>query len=535
MKTNAHSTMNAMSSPPSSPSTPVTKGSLALDRPDPERSAQDEPGLRVSLLRWLVSVANADGDLNLAEFRAICALAEEGGSAHELMTVLRAAEHPQPAELTLRGVKDAASQLDANARRQLLLRAMPVLRLQWDAADGWATALADALQTNRLTTSEMDSFATGAQPAAMLSYLTRPIRTLTGRASRSAAIDLFRMTGDSSLTALLGSYASGDTSLAEMKVAMQGIVTRLNDQFAVVETHLHDPAPDTEQARRDLDAAEKLFHQIGQRLAMVEARILADRTQFNEDFDEMIHDAGNAVELEMLDRLKTDDWTLTKVWDSMGRSTFAKELERRVDRLARRHERQLGLMKDDLRLFQDEYRLAQATVLQRTHHTKLSSLMPTLRASTRALNATESAADVTLVGGVVAGIGTGAAIYALGVAAVLPVIAPIAPFAGGALLVAGAVKWMMDGPGRMGQEVRDKRKAFEQALGDRLTTMRESYFAQLDQAGQEFLVTARVLARPLLLEAQARLQLQALEKKVAAQLLRRDRRAVDQLSQQLKD
>jgi hypothetical protein len=237
----------------------------------------------------------------------------------------------------------------------------------------------------------------------------------------------------------------------------------------------------------------------------------------------------------MLDRLKTDDWTLKKVWDSMGRSTFAKELERRVDRIARRHERQLQLMKEDLRLFQQEYRLVQAQVLARTHHTKLSSLMPGLRAGTRILNATEDIANVTLASGVLAGIGTGAAIYALGAAVVLPVIAPIAPFAGAAVVVAGAFKWMMDKPARKGEEVRDKRLALEQALRERLSEMRTSYFAQLDQTGQEFLATARVLARPVLLEAQARRELVAIERRVGESVLRRHREAANALLGQIEN
>jgi type II secretory pathway component PulJ len=81
--------------------------------------------------------------------------------------------------------------------------------------------------------------------------------------------------------------------------------------------------------------------------------------------------------------------------------------------------------------------------------------------------------------------------------------------------------------------VRDKRQALEQALRERLSEMRTSYFEQLDRTGQEFLATARILARPVLLEAQARRELAAVERRVAESVLRRNRQAVGALRGQL--
>jgi hypothetical protein len=530
--------MPAMPKPPHPPAAVSTAPTLVLDRPDLERSVRDEPGFRLHLLRWLVAVASADGYINLAEYQVIHALAEECDSALELATALRVIEQPVSTDAALAALREAAAPLDGATRRHVLDRAMPLLRLQGAQALPLASALADALDLSlspddRATCGDV----AGASPltTSLTTALTNPLRTLQGRSLRAAAVEAFRMTGDSQLSTVVHRYAAGDASLQDMRTGVATALKAVDRQCVEFEQRLRELSVDEAGLQGALDSAEQLFQQIGQRLAIVEARIQADKLQFEEEFEEVIHDAGNAVELEMLDRLKTDDWTLKKVWDSMGRSTFAKELERRVDRIARRHERQLQLMKEDLRLFQQEYRLVQAQVLARTHHTKLSSLMPGLRAGTRILNATEDIANVTLASGVLAGIGTGAAIYALGAAVVLPVIAPIAPFAGAAVVVAGAFKWMMDKPARKGEEVRDKRLALEQALRERLSEMRTSYFAQLDQTGQEFLATARVLARPVLLEAQARRELVAIERRVGESVLRRHREAANALLGQIEN
>lgn len=70
-----------------SDATPATSSTVkpALDRPDLERSLREEPGFRIHLRRWLVAVANDDGHLNLAEYQLTRAMAEEGGSTHELL------------------------------------------------------------------------------------------------------------------------------------------------------------------------------------------------------------------------------------------------------------------------------------------------------------------------------------------------------------------------------------------------------------------------------------------------------------------
>lgn len=513
---------------------PVTRRTLELSRPDVAECARTEPGYRLSLLRWLAAVASDDGAVSLAEYEQLCMLACEGGSALEMHTVLRAIEQPQAPQDAMAGLRAASTGLPEAARRQALQMSTPLLRLQGERATALARSLAEALQVS-LPPDELAACEALAAPSMLQSVLRSPLRTMKSMALRSTADQAVRLTGASDLTRLWDNYLDGNQQLDAAQGRVRTALSALSDQLREFERRLQQTESDQEAAKRAVDAAEQLHRQVSQRLAMVEARIHQEKEHFEEDFEEAIHDAGNAVELDMADRLKTDDWTLAKVWESMGRSTFAKELERRLDRLARRHERQLVLMKEDLRLFREDFQLVRASVLQRSHHTQLRGLMPVLRTGTRLLNTVEGAADVTLAGGVVAGIGTGAAIYALGSAVVLPFIAPVVPFAGAALLVAGVVKWMMDGPGRLDQEVQHKRKAFEAGLRLQMDAMRKSYFSQLDTVGDEFLTSAQVLVRPVMLEAQARLDLAALEQRVARQVIGHTRRSVDLLLTKVND
>ncbi|MFA9218111.1 MAG: hypothetical protein ACEQSK_13550, partial [Sphingomonadaceae bacterium] len=182
-----------------------------------------------------------------------------------------------------------------------------------------------------------------------------------------------------------------------------------------------------------VQAAQELQQQVLQRLTLIDARIAYERRLLIEEIDDAVHDAGNAIELAIGDRLNTDQWKDEDVWASIGRNQYGQEMERRLDRVVRRKEQALHLLQEELRLFQSAMRLSQSSVFQRQHHTALAKLMPRLRLGTRLVNGVDTAANVTLVSGAVAAAGGGTAAYLFGAAVVLPVLAPVAPFVGGAV------------------------------------------------------------------------------------------------------
>jgi hypothetical protein len=125
---------------------------------------------------------------------------------------------------------------------------------------------------------------------------------------------------------------------------------------------------------------------------------------------------------------------------------------------------------------------------------------------------------MTLKVGGAAAIGTGAAAYFLGAAVVMPVIAPVAPIVGGALLVAGVFKWMMNPAERKLEEVGHQRDMFEQAFREQLEAARRELAAQLDATAQQFHQAAERMVQPVILEAQAADRLATLHLKMARRL-----------------
>lgn len=255
-----------------------------------------------------------------------------------------------------------------------------------------------------------------------------------------------------------------------------------------------------------------------QRLAIYDARIAFELDTFDEDIEECIHDAGNAFEHDVAERLRTDKWKRAIVWESIAKSTFGKELERRLNRLLARREEALRLINEELRLFQEELALSRTTLLKRQHHSQLAGAAPAMRWSTRLKNTAEGAANTTLAVGGLAVAGTGAAAYALGAAAVLPVIAPVASIVGGAMLVAGVVKWMMNAEERKVGEIGYQREKFEEAFRAQLGTARHELATRLATAAQQFHETAERIVQPVILEAQAAHRLADMQLRLARRL-----------------
>lgn len=268
---------------------------------------------------------------------------------------------------------------------------------------------------------------------------------------------------------------------------------------------------------------------------MADARIAFERETFDEDVEEYIHDAGNEFEREVVDRLKTDQWKSATVWEGIARSTFGKGLERRVNRIIIRREDSLRLIREDLRLFQEELALSRSTILQRLHHSQIAKAAPTLRWSTRLKNVAEDAANATLATGGAAVLGAGTAVYFLGASIVMPVLPPAAPVIGGALLVAGVVKWMMNPEERKSDEIGHQREAFEKAFRGQLDTARRELMAQLDATSRQFHEAAERFVRPVILEAQAADRLATLHLKVARRLNDHSQKALSDMLAALPD
>lgn len=178
-------------------------------------------------------------------------------------------------------------------------------------------------------------------------------------------------------------------------------------------------------------------------------------------------------------------------------------------------------------------RLSQNRVFQREHHAALAQLMPRLRIGTRLANKADSAANLTLMGGAMAAAGTGTAAYVFGVAVIMPVVAPVAPFVGGAVLLAGAFKCFADAGKRKRSEIRDKRRAFEEELRKRLKEAENAYIGQLEQVAVAFHESARQVLTPILLEAEAAGRVQQMRTRTAGKVIAQSQAAVTLLEREV--
>jgi len=275
--------------------------------------------------------------------------------------------------------------------------------------------------------------------------------------------------------------------------------------------------------------AEQLRQQVQQRLALVDARIAYERRTLTQDIEDAVHDAGDTIELAISERLDTDKWKDEEVWNSISREQFGTVMEKRLDRVVRRKEEALDLLNHDLALFQSDIRMTPSSAFVRQHHVALARLMPRMRIGTRVANTVDSAANITLMSSAVAAAGTGTMAYLFGVAVVVPAVAPAAPFVGGAVLLAGAVKWFSDVGKRKRSEIRDKRRAFEEELGKRLKEAELTIGRQLDRISSSFHESARQLLTPLLLEAEAAGRVQNMRKRIADKVITQARGHIAQL------
>ncbi|MHA4870986.1 hypothetical protein ACXZ1M_25180 [Duganella sp. PWIR1] len=483
--------------------------------------------------RAVGAIAANQGSLTLAQFAAVTEIAGDGqSSAVFTALVLNAIESGVEVDWALNALSRSCTGIDQAAREQALGMVIPLLALHGADARTLAQRLAKALSV-RLSPEHLTRLPHTEERGILANLGEQARRLVRGRSLADTVADFGRTAGQQELVAHARNFQSGEID----QVALREIVSNTTASIT------HDISSYLEQARALsvgeaaatslVNAASDLKNQVAQRLVLVEQRIAHERRLLVEEIDDAVHDAGNAIELAMSDRLNTDKWKDDDVWASISRNQFGQEMERRLDRIVRRKEQALQLLQEDLRLFQSGMKLGQATVFQRQHHAALAKLMPRMRIGTRIVNKLDTAANVTLVSGAAVAASTGTAAYLIGAAVVLPVVAPVAPFVGGAVLLAGAFKWFTDGGKRKRTEIRDKRVAFEEELRKQLQAAEQSFNAQLDQVAEGFRDSALQLLTPILLEAEAAGRVPGMRQRIADRVITQAQAAIRQLDAEL--
>ncbi|GAB2837296.1 hypothetical protein GCM10027277_00070 [Pseudoduganella ginsengisoli] len=486
-----------------------------------------------ALARTVGAIAAADGAPNLAQFAAVTDLAGEGkASAVFNALVLNAIESGVNVEWALQALSRSAVGVDQQAREGAFAMLRPLIALQNGKARALAGKAAKALSI-KLRTDDVTDMPLEEDRNLLANIGDQARKLVRGRSVADAVADFGRQTGNMELIGSARRCQAGKLDIEQLRVQAQQAAQAIQAGVLAYEDHVAPQAALAAQAEALVSAALELKRQVQQRLALVDARIAHERSTLWQDIDDAVHDAGNAIELAITDRLNTDQWKDGEVWDSIARNQFGQEMERRLDRVVRRKEEALTLLNHDLRLFQSDMRLSQNTVFHREHHAALAKLMPRMRIGTRLANKAETAANITLMGGAVAAAGTGTAAYVFGVAVIMPVVVPVAPFVGGAVLLAGAFKWFADAGKRKRSEIRDKRLVFEEELRKRLKEAENAYTAQLEQVAVAFHESARQVLTPILLEAEAAGRVLQMRARIAGKVIAQSQEAVRLLEQEV--
>lgn len=503
----------------------------APPKPSLDSYLTSDDSFQSAFFRALSSIASCDGYVNLAEYVSLGAIIERSEqSALAAQIILFSVENPRDVKAALQDLLNSSEKVDLSIREAAWNTAKDLLLLQGEKSRDFARQLAKSLKIKVLD-SDLQAFPTSSASTLWQSVSRQSARVIKGGQILPLAEKCIKVTGNRDVATLIGNYLDGQIAPAKLQAQIMSASADIANQLVEFESQLNDAEQIESISRNYLTTANQLYEQIAQRLAIVGSRVQYERQSFDEDIEDAIHDAGNSVELEIADRLKTDRWSLAKVWQSIGRSTFGKELERRVGRIVGRRESQLNLMKDELRNFQNDLYISRLTILHRQHHAQFAKLMPSLRIGARIMNTLDKTAEGTLVAGAVATAGAAGAVGVWGTALVFPVIAPVVPYVGGALLVAGLFKLLADSSeDRKEKEIRDKREAFENELRKQLEAARESYFSQLDALAKEYLETANAFITPVLLEAEAASKLNNYQVRVARKVLAEARNAIAELN-----
>lgn len=484
--------------------------------------------------RAVGAIAGNEGSLTLAQFAAVTDIAGDGkSSAVFTALVLNAIESGVDVDWAFNALSRSSAGIDQAARENALAMTIPLLALHGADARPLAQRLAKALSA-RLSPEDLNHLPPAEERGILANLGEQARRLVRGRSLADTVADFGRQAGQPVLVEHARNFQSGDIDHGQLRELVGATTTAIAQDISAYLEQARMLSVGEAMAATLISAATDLKNQVLQRLTLVDQRIAHERRLMLEEIDDAVHDAGNAIELAITDRLNTDQWKDEDVWASMGRQQFGQEMERRLDRIVRRKEQSLHLLQEDLRLFQQAMRLNQSSVFQRQHHSTLAKLMPRLRVGTRIVNSVDTAANVTLMSGAVVAAGTGTAAYLIGAAVVLPVVAPVAPFVGGAVLLAGAFKWFTDGGKRKRTEIRDKRAAFEAELRKQLQAAEQSFNTQLDLVAQGFHESALQLLTPLLLEAEAAGRVPGMRQRIADRVITHAQAAIRQLDAELR-
>lgn len=418
----------------------------------------------------IASIAGSDGLLTPREYAAglsvadaVAGLSDDPAVVRSL--ILRALEvGPKPLEAVLKELTASRATLPDPARRPLLEALFPLLATQNDRARPVARKIADVLELKNvehiLQVSDLPI-----ESSNMQSMLRRAGNAFARSSSRlDVAQHILEFTGDELLRQVLQSDRQERDQ--QLDAVLEHVFEQLHETLATLQAASNEHTERLELAHSLERNADELERQFKARLRAIEKRVLAMRRHVTEDIEELSESGGDEAEVD-LRRMSEKRGILLRSDDRDARERLiSKSFSRRHDRLKRRHDEQIKLLRDELAEYREDFTEAAKDTVAAVSLSEWRLTIPGATTSARVKDALDHGATRTLATGAVAAAGTAGAVGVgwIAPAAVAGVVAaPVGLAVLGVVAAAGAWKLYANREERLRSEQRARAEAIRTA------------------------------------------------------------------------
>lgn len=440
----------------------------------------------------IAAIAGGDGVLTPREYAAgLCVADTVAGLSDDPAVVrsliLRAFEvAPLRVEVVLKELAGSRAKLSEQARRPLLEALFPLLSTQGDQARPLARKIAEALELKNvegLFTPELPIESNGVRI-----LLRRAGSAFSKTPNRlDLARDVLEFTGDEALMRLLQT----DRQVWDQHIdqVLGQAFVRLRETITSLQHASEDHAEKLELAHSLERNADNLERQFQARLRAIEKRILILGRHVREDIHELSESGGDEAELDLRRMSEKRGLLLRNDDRDVRERMISKSFARRHDKLKRRHDEQIQLLRDELAEYRDNFIEAAKETVAPISLADWRLVIPGATKGARVKDALDQGSTRTLALGAVAGAGTAGA---MGAGLIAPtvlagvIVAPVGLAVVGVVAAAGVWKLYANRGERLRNEQRARAAAIRTAAHLKTEVAFADVSAALDDVADEF-------------------------------------------------
>ena len=340
-----------------------------------------------------------------------------------------------------------------------------------------------------------------------------------GTGKLDVAAEVASFTGDEALTRLL--QADRRERDQHLDAVLASAFERLQATLAALH-QAHEDHGDKLEVAHSLDRnADGLKRQFKARLRAVEKRVMVLRRHVKEDVEALSEDGGDEAEVDLRRMSERRGLLLRNDDRDVRERMVTKALARRHDKLKRRHDEQIQLLRDELSEYRDDFIEAARDAVAPISLAEWRLAIPGPTTGARVKDVLDQGATRTLAGGAVAAAGTAGAISAgwIAPAAVAGVVAaPVGMAMLGVVAAAGVWKLYANREERLRGEQRARAEAIRTAAHTKAAGAFSDVSAALDEVAEGFREVSLSRIAPLRHDAERIREICALQKELGRRI-----------------